>query len=441
MPSWPLRGLLWIGEETDAGRGDEDVPGGRRTVGSARSRVGWGSTQPTFWALGIAVALAGAAPFASLDFLYFELKSPGGTLAVIACGGLDDKTIGELARHPERAARFLTVVTVHDQKEPLEGQTGRPPLLGSYQLLESCQVAGGERGVGIKFRARFPAEPGVTYRAVYRPPGRRGKPFVVHRSIPVAPASKPTTTVLRVSPSADTLPENLLRFYLEFSAPMSRGEAYEHVRLLDANGKPLDLPFLELGEELWDPRGVRFTLLFDPGRIKTGLKPREDLGPVLEKGKPYTLVVDRGWHDAAGNPLKAEFRKPFGVGPPDMTPPDPSNWQLDRPAAETRKPLVAHFPEPLDRAMLARVLAVVDAKDQRVPGRAEVGNDETSWSFTPETSWQTGRYRLLVDRALEDRAGNSVGRPFEVDVFDKVERTPTTGTVALPFSVGGPGGD
>ena len=66
---------------------------------------------------------------------------------------------------------------------------------------------------------------------------------------------------------------------------MSRGKAYRRVHLLDADGKEVDRAFLELGEELSAPDGKRFTLLIDPGRIKRGLKPRKDLGPVLEQGR------------------------------------------------------------------------------------------------------------------------------------------------------------
>ena len=87
-------------------------------------------------------------------------------------------------------------------------------------------------------------------------------------------------------------------------------------------------PFLELDEELWSPDGTRFTLLFDPGRVKRGLKPREELGPVLEAGKSYSLVIDRDWLDASGNSLKAGFRKTFRVGPPDETSPDPKTWTV-----------------------------------------------------------------------------------------------------------------
>ena len=260
----------------------------------------------------------------------------------------------------------------------------------------------------------------MSYRVVYQAPVSQAYPLVSLFSTEGPKPQTPTTQVVRVSPSREVVPENLLKLYIEFSAPMSFGEAYEHLKLLDGSGKPLDLPFLELGEELWDPRGMRLTLLFDPGRIKRGLKPREELGPVLEEGKSYTFVLDPGWHDAKGTPLKAGFRKRFRVGPPDMTTPDPTSWRIDPPGLGTTEPLVIRFPESLDRAMLGRVLVVTDATDKLRAGKITIGEEETSWSFVPETPWRAGTHALLVDKTLEDLAGNSVDRPFEVDVF-KVE--------------------
>src|SRR5262249_58737339 len=125
-----------------------------------------------------------------------------------------------------------------------------------------------------------------------------------------------------VYPSADVLPENLLKFYLHFSAPMSRGHSYDHIHLQDEAGKDVKLPFLEIDEELWDPTMTRLTLFIDPGRIKRGVRPLEEIGPALESGKSYTLVIDREWKDAAGNPLRDAFRKTFKVGPTDREPLD-----------------------------------------------------------------------------------------------------------------------
>ena len=42
----------------------------------------------------------------------------------------------------------------------------------------------------------------------------------------------------------------------------------------------------------------------------------------------------------------------------------------------------------------------------------------------------------MVDKRLEDLAGNSIARPFEVDEFHTVQSKVTSETVRLPFQVG-----
>jgi hypothetical protein len=295
------------------------------------------------------------------------------------------------------------------------GAADLPAVAGSYRI---------DGGV-IRFKPRFPPVPGVVYHATFRPsrlPGHAAseKGVAIRYEEPVKPPAAPTV-VSQVYPSRKQLPENQLKFYLHFSAPMSRGEAYRNIRLLDAAGKAVELPFLELDEELWDPAGKRFTLFFDPGRIKRGLKPREEMGPALSEGKTYTLVIDARWKDAAGFPLKETFRKSFKVLAPDDTPPDPKDWKLEAPAAGGAAPLTLRFPKPLDHALLHRLLWITDARGQRLDGSIRVSDQETRWQFTPRQPWQGGAYDLVIDTALEDLAGNSIGRPFEVDLFRKVE--------------------
>lgn len=284
---------------------------------------------------------------------------------------------------------------------------------------------------GMVFVPRFPLRPGVEYVVAFRSSaGAVEKRF----RLPKPPPS-PSAEIRAVFPSRDTLPENLLKFYLHFSAPMSRREAYQRVRLLDGSGKPVELPFLEIGEELWDRTATRLTLLFDPGRIKRGLKPREDSGPALEEGKSYTLVVDAGWLDAEGRPLKAGLRRSFKVAAPDEKQPDPKAWNVSAPKAGTREALTVAFNEPLDEAMLHRSLVVVDASDRPLEGRIEIDQEETRWRFHPAAPWGAGKHALVIDVVLEDLAGNSIERPFEVDVVRPVERSSTSRTVRLPFDV------
>ncbi len=292
----------------------------------------------------------------------------------------------------------------------------------------------------LRFEPRYPFSEGLTYDAVLRrsriPGNDANMPDVLEgfgfESVPLESPTK----VTHVYPSADELPVNLLKFYLHFSAPMSRGEAYQRIHLLDADGKEVADPFLELGEELWDPGLQRFTLLFDPGRIKRGLKPREEVGPVLEEGNRYTLVVDREWTDAAGYPLAAQVRKSFVALVPDEAPLDVNAWKIEPPQPGTREPLVVRFPEPLDHSLLERVVRVVDADDARIPGEVAITDGETCWRFRPERAWQAGEYHLVADTTLEDLAGNSIGRAFDVDVFEPVQKQIKTDLVVVPFAIG-----
>jgi hypothetical protein len=297
-----------------------------------------------------------------------------------------------------------------------------PSLLGRYTV---------EQG-DLFFHPRFPLLAGVRYRAVFRPPDGS----VIERVFELpAVAKSPTTVITEIYPTSQELPANTLKFYIHFSAPMSRGEAYRNIHLLDEQGQAVDLPFLELTEELWDPAGDRFTLLFSPGRIKRGLEPNREMGPPLVAGRRYTLLIDSSWQDSNGQPLAREFRRSFQANPDERRPVDLKTWRTISPPAGGRQPLQALFPRPLDRALLNRMIEVLDSRGQRLAGQIAVDRQEQRWQFTPANPWKAGVYHLCVDTALEDLAGNKVDRPFDVDVFERVEKTVRTETKMLAFTV------
>ncbi len=316
------------------------------------------------------------------------------------------------ALSPEDRAKTLTV-SVGAEASDL------PPLTGTLTIEDDK----------LRFQPRYPLEPGLSYRAVLDSP-----PLIHVMEVPTSD-SEPTTVVTHIYPTADVLPENQLKFYIHFSAPMSRGEAYRHIHLLDENDQPVEGVFLELGEELWDAEQKRFTLLFDPGRVKRGLKPREELGPAIVEGRSYSLVVDGAWRDATRTPLNAGARTHFRVGPADETPIDTANWELAAPVAESRDPLLLRFGEPLDHSLLERVVRVSGPGGQRIAGTIATGDGEACWQFTPEQPWSAGDYQLIADTTLEDLAGNAIGRPFEVDEFDKVDERVESKSVSLPFEI------
>jgi hypothetical protein len=296
-----------------------------------------------------------------------------------------------------------------------------PPLLGTYAVDNRTLV----------FRSQYPLSAGVRYRAVFHQPGSRA---AVEQTFD-GPAKNTTssTRVERIYPSADVLPSNQLRLYVYFSAPMSRGEAARRIHLLDKDAQELTAEFLP-GEELWDPNVQRLTLTFDPGRIKRGLTSNEKMGPPIAPGQRYTLVVDREWPDAHGVPMVDGYRKAFRGGPAVRIPPDPRQWKITPPPAGTSGPLIVDFDRSMNYPLLRRMIQVVGPIG-RLAGVISVDRQEAQWRFTPVAAWPSGGYRLVVETGLEDLAGNRIGQPFDIDVFDHVTEHITTTTVDVPFSV------
>jgi hypothetical protein len=289
-----------------------------------------------------------------------------------------------------------------------------PPLLGSYTV----------EGSELVFRPRFPLSPGMHVRAVFHAPGAAEVESAF--DVPAGAVPQPTTRVTRVYPSASVLPANALKLYIYFSAPMRRGDSWTHLRLLREDGTPVEYPFLELDQELWDRDYRRFTVLFDPGRIKRGLASRAEAGPALESGRTYTLVVERSWQDGRGATLAEEFRKTFRAGPDLRVPPDPNQWRIGAPRAGTREPLVLTFPKPLDYALLQHEIEIPGMR-----GEIAVAREETEWRFVPDVPWSAREYRIVIRTTLEDLAGNHINRPFDVDTFDPITKAVSSETVSL----------
>jgi hypothetical protein len=231
---------------------------------------------------------------------------------------------------------------------------------------------------------------------------------------PARRAAPSTTEVLAIRPTSTTVPRNLLRCYVEFSAPM-RAAGSAHVRLLAADGAPLDGALLATEYELWDPDRRRLTVLLDPARIKRGLVPHRTIGYPLREHTSVTLVVDTAFPDASGRPLRAAATRTWNVTADERRHVTPSSWSLAPGRASTKEPLTIEFDRVLDHALLARCLRVA-RRDGEVDGVIAIGPEERSWTFTPTSPWPDAPHRVVVDPVLEDVAGNSVQRVFDRDV-------------------------
>jgi hypothetical protein len=295
------------------------------------------------------------------------------------------------------------------------------PMLGEYNL----------RGSTLSFKPRFKPPPGLAVVATYQP---ANQPAISRLFYKPAGATATAPIVTAISPASELLPDNLLRMYVEFSQPMARGEANRRLSIVDEKGNPLSHPFVEIDQELWDPSGTRLTILFDPGRIKRGVKPNQDLGAPLVAGRRYGLRVARGWKSAAGQPLAADVVKTFMVSPPERRPIDLAAWKITEPKAGSRDPLSIDFGRPLDSALAADCLHVLREGDG-VVGKVAVPDQARRWSLTPAEPWREGGYTLQIETRLEDLAGNRIGRAFDVDTIAAPQPRIDKSVETLAFSV------
>jgi hypothetical protein len=356
-----------------------------------------------------------------------KLVSPQTGTTVVE--GIDKPTLQAIAGAKLSAGDWPKVARLVVDSGTPEEVAKKPPVAGEWS------VAGG----ALKFEPLFPLAPGGKYRVFLdlgAIPGAnlKGTKHALGFSVP-KPRPGPRVRITHVYPSADRLPENTLRLYVHFSGPVQRGDVYKRFELRRDDGKVAVRPFVELDEELWSSDGLRLTLLFDPGRVKQGLVPREELGPILEEGRRYTFTIDGDWPDAEGRPLVAGFKKTFAATAPDDDPVWPDQWKLVTPRAGSDAPLLVRLAKPLDRALLGRMLWVVDAKGDRVGGTLTVGGGERVVSFAPKKPWARGDYKLVIDDELEDVCGNRVGVPFEVDVFHPIPLRPKVKLTERAFAV------
>jgi hypothetical protein len=391
----------------------------------------------------LAIASACARPARSAAVVEFHKATAPG-----------DARLGEVSVHPldrdllaavessrpsvEDWQRILSIRVAVDAKADTNDASAALPLLGTYAVAADT----------LRFRPRFPPAPGIAYEArfdaaalhahVRRTPAAGLAGVTTSRWVFDLPASAPSTFVRVVYPTGDVVPMNLLRMYVEFSAPMSSGHSYEFVKLY-AQGvggdSLLEEPFFTGGGavELWDPDHTRLTVLFDPGRIKRDLKPNEEMGLPLREGKRYRLVIDSAWRDAQGRPLVRSYAKEFRVGPQDRALIRTVDWRVTAPRVGTRDSLIVTFPEPLDRALLARLLSVRDSSGARIDGDIDVSARETRWAFAPRESWRRVPHALHVDTELEDLAGNNLRKLFDVAPGDAAATGVSATVVLLAF--------
>lgn len=281
-----------------------------------------------------------------------------------------------------------------------------------------------EDGDAILFTPLIPLSPGLTYKII-----QAGK-FIGDIKVPVS-NSKDGPHIVSIYPEGDTLPENNLKLYLQFSHPMLTGSALDYITLLDGKDTLHDV-FLNLQPELWDTTGKILTVWFDPGRIKRDLVLNRKLGNPLKKAGKYRLVISSKWKDSRGLNLQ-EYTKEFVAGARDDQQPDINKWQITPPLSGNVKPLMVKLNEPLDHYLLQESITVLNARGVPVKGTSSVSNNDRVWTFTPTQPWLASKYILRVNARLEDLAGNNLNKVFDRDVTKEAKKD--NATYQLDFTI------
>ena len=294
----------------------------------------------------------------------------------------------------EADQEFVTLYVWDDDKK----QSGQYPVDGSLVQLEDGTVA---------YVPRFPLDANTRYILKLNDKFQK-----IERIVQLPKKTRERTFVSAVYPTSDTLPENLLRMYVQFSQPMKTVGTLDRIKLMDDRGNEVKDAIFSNVYELWDAQQQQLTLIFDPARVKTGLKANEAFGRALQPGRRYQLVID-SLEDIYDQKLTRAFRKTLYIVDEDSTAPDTGRWMLFPPRAGSRTPLTIQFPEMLDRYSLLRRFSIKTPDGKPLPGTITVENNETLWKFTPNTHWHPGSHTLLINSRLEDPSGNNLNGLFD----------------------------
>ncbi|MEM6830238.1 MAG: hypothetical protein AAF551_06955 [Bacteroidota bacterium] len=217
--------------------------------------------------------------------------------------------------------------------------------------------------------------------------------------------------VLTVYPTSDTLPENLLRLYIQFSEPMKTTENLDKIKLLDERGQEVKGAIFNNVHELWDSDQKQLTILFDPARVKSDLQANKSMGRALAPGMTYELMITD--LETIKHKKIMPYTKKIHVIAADTISPNTIKWNLNLPKADGTAPLNISFADRVDQMSLRQRLVIVDENENRIEGDIRIGNYEKEWSFIPNKNWKPGHYAVYVHARLEDPSGNNLNGLFD----------------------------
>lgn len=81
--------------------------------------------------------------------------------------------------------------------------------------------------------------------------------------------------------------------------------------------------------------------------------------------------------------------------------------------------MIVIFSEPMDHALSQRMIQPATISGEALQGSVNLNQGETEWQFVPSKRWKAGSYKIVIQKTIEDLAGNNIGKAFEIDLVEK----------------------
>ncbi|MFT4929509.1 MAG: hypothetical protein ACI8WB_005642 [Phenylobacterium sp.] len=309
-----------------------------------------------------------------------------------------------------------------------------PGMAGRYAVVDGNLV----------FTPRFAPEPGLSYTAVFDAQGFN-QLFGGYPPLPLLPQSVYQLSqyiapeaelqqgeVTSIYPRLNILPQNVLRFYVYFSQPMSFDNPYDYLSIVNQDNAVVKTSFVEFRQGLWDQSRTRLTVFIHPGRIKRGVGPNLTQGPVFIQGQRYRLKVDQRFKTLDGMALSADFEKTFEIGAPVYEKLNLARWQLVLPPVNSQQRLVIKPERALDPLISVQMITLVN-RNTGMPIDVNFTVDAAGVNLfvQPDSPWLAGEYQLKFESKLEDLSGNTPAWAFD----SETPVNPSTHDYSMTFSL------
>lgn len=340
---------------------------------------------------------------------YGEIRSS--TLRMEAIKEMTNMTTGNFSS-------FFSIKTSNDM----------PSVLGSY-IIENNRLV---------FQPRFLPDPSINYQIEFsfkQLSKLTNKDFgqsVYTTTFQFQNERFKETEIINFYPNEDTLPANILRAYIHFSAPMSFENPYDFISILDFKGDTLKDAFVEIQDGLWNADRTRLTILFHPGRIKRGVGPNVKQGSIFKDRKTYQLAIAKEWLDTNRNMLKSPFNKSFFITPSVRLALHPSDFKVKILREGDRYRVELCSDKILDHALAARMINLRN-KDGDIVQDAEITSRTNSILIMSEYLKRGENYILSINPELEDVSGNTFISAFDREKNEQA--TSAVNTIVIPFKI------